>query len=255
MNDFDNWLLKNFIEPYNIELMYRFEYRESDNQYNLVPAEYDKAVAMAKLIRHLFLDCYTELVGKEFLQSYTPRIFFLVGTPAYNQQGSVVAGMAEGGIKITLFNINMLDFKSFNNIDVLNEWYFKTIHHEFAHILHQTKNYPTEFNTISPSDYQSASWVNVDEKDALKMGFVSAYASSEAQEDFVETFAAYVTKSEEDWTSLLLAAEEGAAKIKQKLEIVTIYLSSSWKIDINELRTIVLRRSSEVESLDLKTLD
>ena len=49
-------------------------------------------------------------------------------------------GTAEGGKKITLYEVNSLDFENVD-IEVLNEYYFKTMHHEFAHILHQKRNY------------------------------------------------------------------------------------------------------------------
>ncbi len=253
-NEFDLWLHKNYTERYNIEFKYRFEDKESDNTYNLVPADYTKSVALAKLVQFLWTDVYSELLGEDFLRQYSPRIFHLIGSPAYNTQGSIVLGTAEGGLKITLFNVNMINTEHIN-VQELNYWYFKTIHHEFAHILHQTKNYPPEFNLISASDYQSGSWVNLSEKEALKMGFVSKYGSSETQEDFVEIIAVYVTNSEEHWKGLLSqAGENGSAKLKQKLDIVKSYLSTNWNIDLDKLRSIVQRRSQEVVGLDLKSL-
>ena len=105
-------------------------------------------------------------------------------------------------MKIVLYNVNSIDP---DNIDMefLNYWFFNTMHHEFAHILHQTKNYPTDFNEISKADYQSSSWVNLSDEEALAMGFVNNYASSETQEDFVQTIAFYITMSDEAWADLL----------------------------------------------------
>lgn len=254
-NEFDTWLYNNYTEPFNIQFKYRFDDKESDNSYNLVPAEYSKSVALAKLVKHLWIDAYTELMGEEFLKKYSPRIFFLVGSPAYNSQGSIVLGTAEGGMKITLYNVNMIDVED-PDIEILNYWYFRTMHHEFSHILHQTKSYTTDFNLISAADYQSGSWVNLSDVEALRMGFVTPYGSSETQEDFVEVIANYVTHSEEYWQSLLaVAGDEGAEKIQEKFAIVKDYLLTSWDIDIEQLRTIVLRRSSEVASLDLTSLE
>ena len=169
---FDTWLLLNYVEPYNIQFNYKYIDHESDNNYNLVPAEYDKAVAMAKLTKYLWIDSYNELLGDTFIKTYCPRMIQLIGSKAFNNQGSVVLGTAEGGLKITLYNINGLNPSS-PSIDFLNEWFFKTMHHEFAHILHQTKNYSTDFNLIS-TDYQGPSWLNL-ESDAVanKMGYVT----------------------------------------------------------------------------------
>ena len=47
---FDEWLLENFIEPYNIRVMYRYEDMESDMTYNLVPARYERSIEMAQLV-------------------------------------------------------------------------------------------------------------------------------------------------------------------------------------------------------------
>lgn len=245
-NEFDTWLKKNYTDNYNIEFKYRFEDKESDHSYHLAPADYNKSIALAKLTKHLWLESYDELLGKDFLRTYSPRVMHLVGSPAYNSQGSIVLGTAEGGLKITLYNVNNIDL---DNIDIadLNYWYFKTMHHEFAHILHQTKEYTTDFNLITPGSYQSSSWVNLSEKEALDMGFVSNYASSETQEDFVEIIAIYVTHTPEYWDFLVgQASPEGQGFIEQKLAIVKDYMKTTWSIDLDELRDVVQRRSEEV---------
>lgn len=254
-NEFDKWLEKNYTVPYNIEFKYRFEDKESNTQYNLAPADYDKAMALAKMTKFLWLESYEELLGPNFIRTYCPRLMHLVGSPAYNSQGSIVLGTAEGGLKITLYNVNAINLEDID-VEMLNYWYFKTMHHEFAHILHQTKNYPTDFNLISASNYQSSSWVNVEDQEALDMGFVSPYASSETQEDFVEIIAIYVTNTPEYWNALVgSASATGRELINQKLALVKDYLKTSWGIDLDALRDIVQRRSGELLSMDLSTLN
>lgn len=253
-NEFDTWLLNNYTMPYNIEFKYRFEDMETDDTYNLVAADYDRSIALAKFTKYLWLESYEELLGPDFIRTYCPRLLFLVGSPAYNTDGSVVLGTAEGGLKITLYNVNSISLTSID-VEQLNYWYFKTMHHEFAHILHQTKNYPTEFNEITPSGYQPTGWVNVSEQEALDMGFVSPYASSETQEDFVEIIAIYVTHTAEYWDNLVgSASAEGQGYINQKLEIVKDYMTTTWGIDLDELRDIVQRRSQEVAQWDVNDL-
>ena len=253
-NEFDTWLLDNYTTPYNIEFKYRFEDMESDDEYNLAPADYDKSIALAKFTKYLWLESYEELLGPKFIRTYCPRLMFLVGSPAYNTQGSIVLGTAEGGLKITLYNVNNISLTSIN-VDQLNYWYFKTMHHEFAHILHQTKEYSTDFNEITPSNYQSTSWVNVSDQEALDMGFVSPYASSETQEDFVEIISIYVTNTAEYWDNLVgSASEQGQVWINQKLELVKDYMTTTWNIDLDELRDIVRRRSQEVAQWDVNDL-
>ena len=251
---FDVWLFQNYVEPYNIQFNHRYVDRESDNQYNLIPAERSKAIAMAKLIKHLWIGADDELVGEEFMKTYCPRMIQLIGSKAYNSQGSVVVGTAEGGMKITLYNVNAINITS-PSISFLNEWFFGTMHHEFAHILHQTKNYSTDFNLIS-KDYQGPSWVNLEEDQAHQMGFVTSYASSSTDEDFVEIIAKYVTNPQGWWESLLASSgEEGKAKMEKKMEIVRSWLLQSWNIDLDGLRDVVQRRSSELATLNLTDLN
>lgn len=251
---FDTWLLLNYIVPYNIQFNYKYIDKESDNTYNLIPAEYDKCVAMAKLTKYLWIDSYNELLGETFIKTYCPRMIQLIGSKAYNSQGSVVLGTAEGGLKITLYNVNELDVNN-PNIDFLNTWFFKTMHHEFAHILHQTKNYSTDFNLIS-TDYQGPSWLNLESDEvANTMGFVTRYASFSPDEDFVEIISNYITHDASYWQNVLNnGGALGRIKLEKKFDIVRKYLKDSWSIDIDKLRDIVQRRSGSLSEVDLENL-
>jgi len=149
-NDLDRWLKRNYVETYNIQLKYRFEDIESSMGYYLTPASYKQSVAMAKLVRHMCLEAYDEITGStDFIKAYFPKILFLVGSYAYKTNGAMVLGTAEAGAKITLYNLDNLNPKTVN----AKTAYFKTIHHEFGHILNQTKPYPTDFAEISGPDY------------------------------------------------------------------------------------------------------
>ena len=251
---FDTWLLLNYIVPYNIQFNYKYIDKESDNTYNLIPAEYDKCVAMAKLTKYLWIDSYNELLGETFIKTYCPRMIQLIGSKAYNSQGSVVLGTAEGGLKITLYNVNELDVNN-PNIDFLNTWFFKTMHHEFGHILHQTKNYSTDFNLIS-TDYQGPSWLNLESDEvANTMGFVTRYASFSPDEDFVEIISNYITHDAGYWQNVLNnGGALGRIKLEKKFDIVRKYLKDSWSIDIDKLRDIVQRRSGSLSEVDLENL-
>lgn len=267
-NELDVWLKANYTDVYNIRFLYRYNDKETDQTYNVVPAEYDKAKALAILVKHMWIDVYDEAVGSTFIKTYSPRVMQLIGSYEYNTNGSIVMGTAEGGLKIMLYGVNNLDIDNPRvNVDNpyesknvkpgdLNYWFFHTMHHEFCHILTQTKNYSTEFQTISAGKYHSTDWVNVEDRDAAKEGFVTGYASGEYNEDFAEVYANYVTLSDTGWNAILTqGGAEGAAIITQKLEMVKEYFLNSWGIDIDQLRQIVLRRSQEASSLDLRNLN
>lgn len=252
-NDFDKWLVSNYVEAYNIDFKYRMEMNESQMSYWLVPAEYNKSIVMAKLVRHLCLEAYDEITGsRDFIKEHFPKMIHLIGSAAYKNNGTMILGEAEGGLKITLYMINdlMLD------PDYLNYYYFKTMHHEFAHILHQKKPYSTDFNLISGSDYVTDAWSDTwsGDADAQKNGFISEYASKEANEDFVELIAVYVTSTAAEWNSVIKNAGDGAAIINAKFDIVYNYMLNTWGINLDDLREVVQRRQSEIETLDLETL-
>lgn len=275
-NDFDRWLKVNYVDSFNIMFKYKFEFKESDKDYNLAPADYDKAVALAKLTKYMWLESYKSVMGLDFIRTYCPKVMHLVGSPAYNEDGSIVLGTAEGGMKITLYNVNNLDLDKLD-LELLNRWYFHTMHHEFAHILHQTKNYPTEFNEVTKDSYQSNSWVNLkDSVTAWQMGYITPYASMETQEDFVEILSTYITSTQAYWDYVLERADpswldksghalmeeyasftvgvNGKQAITQKLEIVREWLKTAWGVDIDDLRAEVLYRSQHFRELDLKDI-
>lgn len=255
----DYWLMDNYVTPYNIEFSYRYEDMESDQIYNLIPAKYEKSIQMAKLVQHLCLQAYDEITGsRAFITSYFPKMIFLVGTPAYNNNNSVVLGTAEGGTKITLYAVNNMDP---TDVDQLNDWYFKTIHHEFAHILNQTRPYSKDFEQITGQAtgvrYVGDACFDIYPTDgqALEDGFISPYAATSADEEFVEISSIYVTNTAAAWEARLQAAGSfGRPLIEAKFEMVFKYMLEDWGIDLNQLRKVVLRRQREIVNLDLDAL-
>ena len=204
---FDKWLNVNFRDIYNVDFKYLMEDVEADMEYNLVPATYENARDLALLTKYLWYDSYKELAGEDFIKSYGPRILHLVGSPAYNpNSGTETLGLAEGGLKVTLFKVNEMDLE---DINMLNEYYFRTMHHEFGHILHQTKSYPTDFNLLSTGRYDDSSWQSKQPGYVASLGFITPYASSQAREDFAETIANYLTRTPEQMELILWMSKQG----------------------------------------------
>ena len=205
----DKFLEENYLKKYNLTFLYKMPDVSTNMNYNLVPATYENSIDLAVLCKYLWFDVYDQVAGEEFLKSYGPRIILLVGSPAYNPtSGTEIVGLAEGGIKVSLFKVNELS-RFLNDFNMMNEYYFKTMHHEFAHILHQTKTYPNEFNTISIGHYDSNNWQDRSVGQVASLGFVTTYASSEFREDFAETIANYIVKTDEEWNYILDLASRG----------------------------------------------
>lgn len=206
----DKWLKTNFLDVYNLDYQYKMEDVGTNMNYNLVPASYSQSLDVAVLTKYLWFDAYKEVTGsEEFLKTYGPRIIMLIGSPAYNPtSGTMILGLAEGGIKVSIFRVNEMNTEDFAS---LNEYMFKTMHHEFSHILHQTKTIPREFQLISLGHYDSSNWQDRDEGVVASLGFISTYGSSEMREDFAEIIANYITKTQEDWDHWMDMASRGWA--------------------------------------------
>ena len=201
----DTFVKKEFLEPYNVKFTYKFDDKGSDKNKNLTPATYEQSLDLAVLTKYLWYDVYKGLAGEEFLKKNSPRIINITGSKNYNaSSGTETLGDASSGVKINLYNVNNLDV---TNVDMMNEYFFKTMHHEFSHILDQKILHPTSFNTISSSGYDASGWS--DSPDSLKAGagFVTPYASSSVSEDWAESMANYVTMDSLAWKQKLESAD------------------------------------------------
>ena len=79
--DFDRWLDRNYVDPYNI----RFEYRMPDNEtgfsYWVTPPDVEKSIKVAKVVKHLSLECMVEMMADDnpdrdpamFVKKYFPK--------------------------------------------------------------------------------------------------------------------------------------------------------------------------------------
>lgn len=246
-NDFDKWLTANFVNPYNLEFKYRYEYKETDADYYTIPAELNQAIEMAHLVKYLCLESYDEVAGIDFTRNYFPKMIFTIGEWEYRNNGTIILGTAESGKKILLTGVNYLDtYKS--SPAALNHYYFKTIHHEFTHILNQTKEYSAEFKLITGNSYVADSWSKEPfDVGYLERGFISDYAQHSDTEDFAEMMSLYVTNSKEQWDEWMAeAGENGAPLLQAKLDIVKSYMKDSWGIDMDKLRDTILRRQADL---------
>lgn len=251
----DYWLEVNYLQPYNIEIKYRYEYNETDGNYYTVPADYDMAVEMAHIVKYSCVEAYDEVAGIDFTRKYFPKMFYFEGEWHFMNNGNYELGTAEGGKKIFLLGINYLDqYKT--SISTLNYYYLKTIHHEFTHILNQTVDYPASFQLITGSGYLADSWSSEPWNTGyLQRGFISAYAQQSDAEDFAETMSIYVTSTPEQWEEWMQEAEgtedepsNGREYIEAKLDIVRTYMRDNFSIDLDELRDVVLRRENDIAS-------
>ncbi len=69
----------------------------------------------------------------------------LYGSPAYNSNGSITLGTADGGRRVVLYELNDLNFSDPAQVSRK----MRTIHHEFTHILNQTISIPPDFEAVT----------------------------------------------------------------------------------------------------------
>ena len=227
---FDKWLYENFVLPYNTEIQYKFNLPASDLNFQLTPADYKKSQLLSHFIKYLFYDVYNKYAGEDFMKKYGPRIFHYIGSAAYAPTtGTETLGYASAGVKITLINVNNMKYWTPEtpytdaDMDQLNKDQFHVMHHEFSHILHQTKTYPVAFGQITPGSYEARGWQERDSILTHQLGYLTHYASSAIYEDFVETLSCTITDTDYRWmTTIIEACLNGGVKNGDKEAVYTL---------------------------------
>lgn len=231
-NAIDRWIVQNYTDPYNIAINYKWAPFELATDKVLVPVKEEKVIPVMTLVKQTWIDPYVQEAGEDFMKINAPKQFVLVGSPQYNNDGTMVLGEAESGRKVTLFVIN--DFVK-TDVPAVKQM-LHTIHHEFAHILHQSKLYPRNFKQITPSGY-TATWYNTADEDAWNLGFITPYARASTDEDFVEMISTMLVEGHDGYEAKLgKASANGKALLRQKEAIVVAYFKETWNIDFYQLQ-------------------
>ncbi|MGJ1412066.1 zinc-binding metallopeptidase [Sphingobacterium thalpophilum] len=262
-NALDNYLYNNYTLPYNVEILYKYVDKESDMSYRLVPAPLESSIRLSKLMLYLVLEPYTEVTGsKQFLKNNFPKLITYTGSAPIQTNGVMILGTAESGTKVSLYNLLELNETTGQNPTFLTGRFFKTVHHEFQHILNQNKPYPSNFKEITGTGYVEDDWNAKYPANnpgaAIAAGFISPYASKADTEDFAELYSFYVTRSQADFDAMLNvenSSAAGRALILSKLAIVKNYMKSEWGVDMDILRANILARYPGLSTFDQTTLN
>lgn len=232
--ELDLWIDENYTVPYNIAVDYRWAPFEVAFNKVLVPPKESQVRPAMELVLKTWIEPYNAVAGIDFMKEYAPKQFMLVGSAQYNEDGTLVLGEAESGRKVTLFVINQFD----NTDEYQVKQMLHTIHHEFAHILHQTVLYPREYKQVTPSGY-TASWYNTSDEAALDLGFITPYARASSDEDFVEVIATMLVQGKEGFDEIVAnASPAGQTLLRKKEAIVVAYFQDTWHIDFRELQRL-----------------
>lgn len=244
LNDLDIWLRDEFVTPYNIQIQYKWDITETDVERYLHPPFESSVQPVAEALLKTWIEPYNALGGDDFIKKIAPRFFTLAGSFNYNPNSpTITLGVAEAGVKITLFNIDFLDFTDAESI----KQPLKTVQHEYGHILNQTYPYDAVYGLVNPENY-TAQWFNRTDAEARELGYITAYASSDESEDFVEMVSEMLTHSKADFDAIVdgITNEEAKANIRIKEALVVEYYLETFGIDLYELQVL-----TEQATLDL----
>ena len=233
--DFDKWLIKTFTDPYNIEVIYRFDRYKGALNENLVPAREDKVQEQMEMVLKGYLLPYQKAGGIPFIKTYAPKEWVLFGSYSIQSDGSRILATSSGGRNITIYEVNSVDV---TNSDIIHPK-LKTIHHEFTHTLNQIKGLPVEFENISRGNY-TESWRNTflyPDKDNDSLGFVSRYSRSSVIEDFAE-MSGFLLVEGQLWfdNKAGKAPKSGYDILKKKETAVVNFFRDSYGVDFRKLQ-------------------
>lgn len=249
----DKYITDSLTTPYNIIMKYRWDQFEfGDVTKTLVPPKEEQIIPVTRAVLSTWINPYIAQAGRVFFNKYSPKTFIMSGSVQYQSDGSVILGQAEGGRKIVLFDVNNFRVRGMSGYiaarDSANvKQSTHTLQHEFAHILHQTILYPVEFKEIGRGLYQGQNWINVSDAEARRDGFITSYASSAFDEDFVETVATMLVEGRSGWDKMINSIPAGfsvngtsqadaQAKLRRKEAIVVNYYKTAWNIDFYALQ-------------------
>ena len=263
----DIWIHDSLVIPYNIDVKYRWNQFTTDLiSDNVVPPKEDVVIPVMSSLLRIWATPYINETNLIFFNKIAPKFFVLSGSSAAGPDGATV-GLAGGGRQINLLQLNYFKNKTSPDYTLadtsIQRNVFLTVHHEFSHIFDQLKRRPNAFDIITQSDY-SADWINIQDPDAWQKGFVSAYASSVATEDFAEMISHMLVYGKPQWdafvASIVMEVDDGTGtgntilvpntdaqnKLKAKEAAIVNYFKTSWNIDFYDLQAKV-RASIEKE--------
>lgn len=255
--EFDSWLQRNYVEPYNIRFEYRMPDRETSFNYWVSPPNIKESIMIAKLIKFTTLEAMVEMMssGDEtedpalFVKSYFPKVLFLVGSFEISSSGSTALASAENGLQINILGVNFFEYhKDAKRIA-------GTMLHEFTHILDGIHGSPAEFKDITLSDYVGDRYTSLTE-DPYQKGFVSNYARSHYSEDVAETGGRLISLTDEEREAMIAkAGPVGGPLMRKKYDMLKKWLKDSYGVDSERWCEIYHRRIAQLDSLDWESLD
>lgn len=240
----DNWIDTNYLNPYNINVQYKWNQNTVDNSRFLFPPTVDKVQPALEIVQTIWLKSYATIGGADFVKKIAPREIVLVGGVNLNSVGTRTLGLAEGGQRVTLFETDYINKSNRANVTE----FVHTIQHEYIHILNQNKPFDEKsWKAITPSGY-TADWYNYDIPESNELGFITSYARSNINEDFAETASMILIYSKAEYATFLanIKSPTALAALKAKEALVVKYFKDAYDMDFYTLRDEAEKNTTSV---------
>ncbi|BDD12246.1 hypothetical protein FUAX_46780 (plasmid) [Fulvitalea axinellae] len=242
VTNLDKFLFAEFQQKHNCMVRYKFVDRYVDDSKRVTPPDKDIVGPYMTFVRDYWAGPFyqTDAGSNELIHKHYPAEIVLIGSPMYNQDGTVTLGTADAGVRITLTEVNNFNL---NN----TSWIRRQLHvmqHEFTHIIHQNYDLPNGYQKISEGDYSGPAWTIKTDEEMLKLGFVTPYASNNPNEDFAELVAHILTMGADGFNAKYIDITgetdpdiiKGKLTIKEKYESAVKYYREKLNIDLENLQ-------------------
>jgi substrate import-associated zinc metallohydrolase lipoprotein len=232
--ELDNWIATRYLNPYNINVQYKWNQNTVDNSRYLFPPTVEKVKPALEIVQKIWLDSYATIGGADFVKKIAPREIVLIGGVNLNSVGTRTLGLAEGGQRVTLFETDYIDKKNRANV----REFIHTIQHEYIHILNQHKPFDEKaWSALTPGGY-TADWYNYTIPVSNEIGFITSYARSNINEDFAETASVILISSKAEYATFLagIKSPTALAALKAKEALVVKYFKEAFGMDFYALR-------------------
>ncbi|MCT4601651.1 MAG: putative zinc-binding metallopeptidase [Marinifilum sp.] len=257
----DIYIRENILNEYGTAIRWEWDQRFLNKGQTAEPVNEELVIPIVNLVEELWIKPFMVLSAdsEKFIRNYMPKEVVFIGSYIYNSNGTNLLGYAESGARISLMNLNAYDL----NDRMWLEELLITMHHEFAHIVHQNHDMPIGYGKISPLGYLGEGWRNgISLPEAIKRGMVTAYGTSNQYEDFTELISRFLIQDTVSFNSTYLRNEDcaqlsnsescietnnGRELIRQKLKLIKEFYDEEFSIDLNSLRDTIQKRMSLYE--------
>ncbi len=276
---------KHFTQPYNIDVVYKWEEQAKELGTFAYPPRLDKAQTILKAIKYLWLDLceMNEVFSPNFLKGKAPLVIRLFGGRGLNASGlEIITAHKETAIEFYIYNVNDFDPKKKDDFFIL----YRSLLHQFAQRLIDLKAYDykafvkfSRKNYISSDEWLVSALENVKRvkrfgitRYANLEGFLTPYAMRSVDDDLADSFSMYLLATSVELKtalrtnlyvdkSLYVEDEEGYKRDKEanekarkiiddKLAFMKEYLAKTHKIELDALRRYTLNRLYEYQKYD-----